>query len=54
MRALVFAVVAVTCVVSSSVRADDDERDLNEATVAQLQAMMSSGELTSKSHLSDS
>lgn len=46
MRALRLAVLAVTFVASSVVRADD-ERDLNEATVAQLQAMMTSGELTS-------
>jgi amidase len=51
MRAFRFAVLAATFVVPSAVLAQVDEneapRHLNEATVAQLQAMMSSGELTS-------
>jgi amidase len=49
MRAFPVHVLAVTFVASFAVRAqaDDDDRNLNEATVAQLQAMMRSGELTS-------
>ncbi len=49
MRAFLVDVLAATFVASFAVRAqaDDEDRNLNEATVAQLQAMMSSGELTS-------
>jgi amidase len=51
MRAFPIAVLAATLVAPSAVRAQVDEneapRHLNEATVAQLQAMMRSGELTS-------
>src|SRR5215813_5863987 len=51
MRSFVIAVLATTFVAPAVVHANEGEKDapshLNEATVAQLQAMMSSGELTS-------
>src|SRR5215831_7743300 len=52
MRAFLIAVLAATFVAASAVRAQEGDngapRQFNEATVAQLQAMMSSGELTSE------
>jgi amidase len=51
MRSLVIAVLATTFVAPATLRAEGEEKEapsqFNEATVAQLQAMMSSGELTS-------
>jgi len=50
MRAFLIAVLTATFVASSAVRAQEEgeaPKHLNEATVAQLQAMMRSGELTS-------
>ncbi len=52
MRAFLIAVLAATFVAAFAVRAQEGDngapRQFNEATVAQLQAMMSSGELTSE------
>ena len=51
MRSFVIAVLATTFIAPVVVRANEEEKEapshLNEATVAQLQAMMRSGELTS-------